>query len=177
MCHWFWNLVIVVAVSLPSQIWWRWSIWWICCCLFLRHPPSHNWGTTDSRLKGLRFESRQERRENFLLHGQFSVLTLISVSVLHLCYRSNTEKIPVILSKVQVAARLQLNTHALYICGFEKSDTVNWCMVVWCSQNLCLDGSSFTWHQPCNNQTASVTTSCHFNASSFPPLKPKLAHP
>ena len=34
------------------------------------------------------------------------------------------------------------------------SDTVNWCMVVWCTQNLRRDGSSFTWHQPCNNQTA-----------------------
>ena len=59
-------------------------------CLFLRHPPSHNWGATDSRLKGLRFESRQERRENFLLHSQLSVLTLISVSVPPPCYRSST---------------------------------------------------------------------------------------
>ena len=31
----------------------------------------------DSRLKGRRFESLQKRRENFLLQGQLSVLTLI----------------------------------------------------------------------------------------------------
>ena len=35
-----------------------------------------------SWLKGRGFESPQERRENFLLHGQVSVLTLISVSVI-----------------------------------------------------------------------------------------------
>ena len=26
--------------------------------------------------------------------------------------------------------RLQLNTYALYVCSFARSDTVNWCMVV-----------------------------------------------
>ena len=32
-------------------------------------------------------------------------------------------------------------------------------MVEWCTQNLRRDGSSFTWHQICNNQTAlSVST-------------------
>ena len=36
------------------------------------------------------FESLQEGRENFLLQGQFSVLTLISVSVAPPCYRSST---------------------------------------------------------------------------------------
>ena len=35
----------------------------------------------DSRLKGRGFESLLERRENFLLQGRLSVLTLISVSV------------------------------------------------------------------------------------------------
>ena len=35
----------------------------------------------DSWLKGRGFESLQERRENFLLQGRISVLTLISVSV------------------------------------------------------------------------------------------------
>ena len=35
----------------------------------------------DSSLKGHGFESLQERRENFLLHGQLSVPTLTSVSV------------------------------------------------------------------------------------------------
>ena len=36
------------------------------------------------------FESRQERRENFLFQSQLSVLTLISVSVPPRCYRSST---------------------------------------------------------------------------------------
>ena len=44
----------------------------------------------DSRLKGRGFESLLERRENFLLQGQLSVLTLISVSVPPPCYRSST---------------------------------------------------------------------------------------
>ena len=35
-------------------------------------------------------ESRQERRENFLLQGQLSVLTLIWVSVPPPCYRRST---------------------------------------------------------------------------------------
>ena len=26
---------------------------------------------------------------------------------------------------------------------------VTWCMVVWCTQKLHQDGSSFMWHQPC----------------------------
>ena len=34
---------------------------------------------------------------------------------------------------------------------------VTWCMVVWCPQNLRRDGSSFTWHQPC--QRCKYTTS------------------
>ena len=37
---------------------------------------------------------------------------------------------------------------------FEWSDTVNWCMVVWCTQNVRRDDSSFMWHEPCNNQIA-----------------------
>ena len=43
----------------------------------------------DSLLKGRGFESLQERRENFLLQGRLSVLTLISVSVPPPCYRSS----------------------------------------------------------------------------------------
>ena len=44
----------------------------------------------DSWLKGRGFGSLQERRENFLLQGQLSVLTLISVSVPPLCYCCST---------------------------------------------------------------------------------------
>ena len=49
---------------------------------------------------------------------------------------------------------LRLNTHTPHLCGFEWSDTVTWCVVEWSAQNLRRDGSSFTWHQPCNNQRA-----------------------
>ena len=41
--------------------------------------------------------------------------------------------------------RLQLDTHVPY---------VNWCIVARCIENVGQDGSSLTWHQPCNNQTA-----------------------
>ena len=44
----------------------------------------------DSSSKGLGFESRQERWENFPLRGQLSVLTLFSVSVPPPCYCSST---------------------------------------------------------------------------------------
>ena len=57
------------------------------------------------------------------------------------------------LPKVQVAGYTR--THALCVYGLEWSDAVNWRMAVWCTQNICLNGSSFTWHQPCNNQVVS----------------------
>ena len=44
----------------------------------------------DSWLKGRGFESLLERRENFLLQGRLSVLTLTSVSVPPPCYHSST---------------------------------------------------------------------------------------
>ena len=55
-------------------------------------------------------------------------------------------------SPQNAGGRLQLNAHTPYLCGFELSDTVNWCIVEWCTHNLRRDGGSFTWHQPCNNQ-------------------------
>ena len=57
----------------------------------------------DFRPKGRGFETQQERRENFLRHGQLSVLALISVSVLPPGYSNSTYKIPVILPNVQTA--------------------------------------------------------------------------
>ena len=44
----------------------------------------------DSWLKGCRFESLQERRENFLLQGQLSVLTFYFSIRSNLCYCSST---------------------------------------------------------------------------------------
>ena len=45
-------------------------------------------GSGDSPAVERWFESRHKRRENFLLQGQLSVLTFISVSILPPCYRS-----------------------------------------------------------------------------------------
>ena len=59
----------------------------------LLNYQSVNWlvvRAPDSWLKGRGFESLLERRENFLLQGQLSVLTPISVSVPPPCYRSST---------------------------------------------------------------------------------------
>ena len=61
----------------------------------LEHRFSHGGGDSsvlrapDSWLKGHGFESLQERRDNFLIQGRLSVLTLISVSVAPPCYRSS----------------------------------------------------------------------------------------
>ena len=41
--------------------------------------------------------------------------------------------------------------HPVYVA---LNNTVNWCMVAWYTQNLCEDGISFKWHQPCNNQNS-----------------------
>ena len=40
---------------------------------------------------------------------------------------------------------------------FHYLHEITWCMVVWCTQNLRRDGSSFMWHQPC--QRYKYTTS------------------
>ena len=37
-------------------------------------------------------------------------------------------------------------------------------MIVWCTQNLPRDGSSFSWHQPCNNQ---IVLSVHHFAGYY----------
>ena len=57
----------------------------------------------DLRLKCWGDVSPLERHENFILQGQLSVLTPILVSVPPPCNRSSTQKIPVILPKVQAA--------------------------------------------------------------------------
>ena len=76
--------------------------------------------------KGRRFKSLLERQENFLLHGQLSVLTLISVSIPPLCYHSSKDPSH---SAKSAGGRLQLNTHTPYICGFAWSDMEHGCMV------------------------------------------------
>ena len=81
----------------------------------------------DVWLKGCRFESLQKWQENFLLRGQLSVLTFTSVTVpLHPCVMAVACKRSWSFCK---KCRLQLNTYALYICGFTWSDMVHGCMV------------------------------------------------
>ena len=62
-----------------------------------------------------------EQREKILLQGQLSVLTLILVSIPPPCYCSNTNKILVIPSNVQVVG---YSMHPGYIDGFEISDNM-----------------------------------------------------
>ena len=45
---------------------------------------------------------------------------------------------------------------------------VTWCMVVWCTQNLRRDGSSFMWHQPC--QRYKYTTLVDIQKTSYKKL-------
>ena len=55
---------------------------------------------------------------------------------------------PILISK-NAGGRLQLNTHAPYVCDWDEySDTVNCSKVVWCTRNVRRDGNSFTWNQP-----------------------------
>ena len=94
---------------------------------------------SDLRLKGPGFESWQEQQENFLLQGQLSVLTLISVSVpphvsavAHKRSRSFCQK-----CRWQVTAK---HTYTLLMWLWMKWHC-NWCMVEWCTQNLHWNGS------------------------------------
>ena len=99
--------------------------------------------------------------------GQLSVLTVISVSVpLHVKDTGYSAK--------SAGGRLQLNTHTPYVCGFAWSDMVHGCIYViwlygvWCTQNLRRDGSSFTWHQPC--QRCKYTTLVDIQNSRYKKL-------
>ena len=68
----------------------------------------------DSWLKSRGFESLREGRENFLLQGQLSVLTLISVTVPPPCYCSKRSGSFCQKCRWQVTAK-----HATpYVCGF-----------------------------------------------------------
>ena len=99
-------------------------------------------GASDSWSKGLRFKSRQERRENFLLQGQLSVPSLILVSVPPPCYRSSTWKFRSFCQKyrcqvtVKHACTLRKLVSSLVfsVFGFAWSDLTR-SMVVWCVQN------------------------------------------
>ena len=49
------------------------------------------------------------------------------------------------LPKVQAAGYSLTCMHPMCVA-------LNWCRVVWCTQNVCWDGSSFMRHLSCNNQ-------------------------
>ena len=66
------------------------TYWFWCPFLFFGGGDSSVVRAPDSWLKSRGFESLLERRDNFLLQGRLSVLTLISVSVPPPCYRSST---------------------------------------------------------------------------------------
>ena len=88
-----------------------------------------------------RFESLQERRENFLLRGQLSALTLIWVSIPTPCNRSQPfcQK-----CRWQFTAKhactlcmwLCMKWHGAWLYGVHRTQGV---------------GSSFMWHQPCQH--------------------------
>ena len=75
----------------------------------------------------------------FLLQGQLSVLAVTDFGI------RSTPVLPQ--SHVKdtghsAGAGGKPYTYAPYVCGFVRSDTVNWCMVVWCTQNLTLHATS-----------------------------------
>ena len=98
--------------------------------------------------------------QNFF-SSQLSVLTLMLVSV------TPTPPPPPPTppcsghSAKSTSGRLQLNTPAHYTRGFEWSDTINLCMVVWCTQNLHWDGSSFMWYQSNSSRYSKYAMESH----------------
>ena len=116
---------------------------------------------SDSWSKAPGFESRQERRERFLLQGQLSVLTLISVSVPPRVtavalkwFRSFCQK-----CRWQVTAK---HTYTL----------PNWCMVEWCTQNMRRNGSNScgTSHAT-TEELYQYTTSVDINTTRYKRLQ------
>ena len=77
------------------------------------------------------FESLQERRENFLVQGQFSVLTLISVSVPSRCYRSTRGARTQTLSLSLSLSLSHTHIHPCYIV-FHKIPDVTCLMICAC---------------------------------------------
>ena len=82
-------------------------------------------------MKGRMFESLLERRENFLLQGQLSVLTHFGIRSTPVLLQQHV-KDPGHSAKALVAGYSYTHTHLTYVALHE----VTWCMVVWCTQNL-----------------------------------------
>ena len=76
----------------------------------------------------------------WLLHKNWHAATT-AILMFHCLVRDKVIRL-VILPKVQVAVTAKHTyTPASYLCGFEWSDNVNWCMGEWCTQNLRRNGS------------------------------------
>ena len=117
----------------------------------------------DSWLKGFRFKTLQEQQKNFLFLGQL-LCWLLFWYPLHPCVTAvacNRSWSFFQKCSWQVTAKHPCT----YRCGFEWSNTVNWCKIIWCTQNMCQDGSSFMWNQPRNNQIALSVQ--HFSGSKI----------
>ena len=117
---------------------------------------------SDSWWKGPGFESRQERRENILLRGQLSVLTLIFCTCSTPVLPQQHVKDPGHSTK-SGGGRLQLNTHTPYLCGFEWSVTVNWCMVKWCK---CIHRTSAETAAVSRGTSHATTKECYQHTAS-----------
>ena len=75
-------------------------------------------------------------------------------------------------SAKSAGGRLQLNTHTPYLCGFEWSDTVTWCMVEWCTQNLGRNGSiSRGTSHATTTERCQYTTSVDINNTRYEMLQ------
>ena len=69
---------------------------------------------------------------------------------------------------MHVAGYTEWNTHAPYLGGFEWSDTVTWCMVEWCTQNLHQNGSiSRGTSHPTSTERYQCTTSVDINNTRY----------
>jgi len=96
-------------------------------------------GSNPCRSGGTMFFSRV----NFLCWLLFRYLFYPRVTVEHIKDSGVHVKDPGNSAK-SAGGRLQLSTHTPYLCDFEWSDTVTWCMVEWYTQNLRRNGATTT---------------------------------
>ena len=117
----------------------------------------------DLWLKGCRFKSLQEPRENiFFSRVDFLCWLLFRYPFHPLVARKRSR------SFCQ-KCRWQVTTKHAYILRIHVAlHEVTWCMVVWCTQNLHRDGCSFMWHQPC--QRCKYTTSVDIQKTHYKKL-------
>ena len=57
-----------------------------------------------------------------------------------------------------------MHVHSAIALIYVALHEVTWCMVVWCTQNLRRDGSSFMWHQPCRRCKYTTSVDIQKNA-------------